>query len=72
MNVAALHKDIEILRDIAHHTRREGETMTKLTEKSRRDAKALKAFSTMGTLYLPATFIAVSTNFCVGADDMIH
>ena len=61
-----------MLRDIAHHARREGEIMTKLTEQSRRDGRALKAFSVLGTLYLPATFIAVSKSCRIGADDMSH
>ena len=55
-----LYKEIETLRDIAHHTRRDNETMTKLAEEGRRDGRALKALSVLGTLYLPATFIAVS------------
>ncbi|KAI4186532.1 MAG: hypothetical protein LQ348_004206 [Seirophora lacunosa] len=39
-------------------TRRENETMAKLAEQNRRDSRALKALSVLGTLYLPATFIA--------------
>lgn len=43
-------------------TRRENETMAKLAEQNRRDSRALKALSVLGTLYLPATFIAVSVS----------
>lgn len=59
-NGAALHKDIETLRDIAHHSKCESESLVKLAEQSRRDGRALKALSVLGTLYLPATFVAVS------------
>ncbi|KAL8995134.1 MAG: hypothetical protein Q9169_005077 [Polycauliona sp. 2 TL-2023] len=55
----ALQKDIESLRDIAHHTRRENEALVQLAEQSRNDGRALKALSVLGTLYLPATFVAV-------------
>ncbi|KAL8853066.1 MAG: hypothetical protein Q9221_002096 [Calogaya cf. arnoldii] len=55
---AALHEDIEQLRDTAHMTRRENEAITKLAEQNRRDSRALKALSVLGTLYLPATFSA--------------
>jgi len=58
-NGVALHKDIETLRDIAYHAKRENETLVKLAEQSRKDGRALKALSVLGTLYLPATFIAV-------------
>ncbi|KAL8717252.1 MAG: hypothetical protein Q9225_005484 [Loekoesia sp. 1 TL-2023] len=57
-NGVALHKDIEALRDIAYHSKRESETLVKLAEQSRKDGRALKALSVLGTLYLPATFIA--------------
>lgn len=59
---AALHKDIESLRDIAYHTRRENEALVRLAEQSRNDGRALKALSVLGTLYLPATFVAVRTS----------
>ncbi|KAL8840332.1 MAG: hypothetical protein Q9170_001347 [Blastenia crenularia] len=57
-NGAALHKDMESLRDIAHHTQRENEALVRLAEQSRKDGRALKALSVLGTLYLPATFVA--------------
>jgi len=57
-NSIALHKDIEALRDIANHSKRENETLVRLTAQSRKDGRALKALSVLGTLYLPATFIA--------------
>ena len=49
-----------MLRDTTQLTKRENATIAKLAEQNRRDSKALKAFSMLGTLYLPATFIAVS------------
>ena len=55
----ALHKDIEMLRDIANHSKRENETLVRLAAQSRKDGRSLKALSVLGTLYLPATFIAV-------------
>ncbi|KAL8661436.1 MAG: hypothetical protein Q9202_005618 [Teloschistes flavicans] len=55
---AALHKDIEMLRDIAFHSKRENETLVKLAEQSKKDGGALKALAVLGTLYLPPTFIA--------------
>ncbi|KAI4092258.1 MAG: hypothetical protein L6R37_007607 [Teloschistes peruensis] len=55
----ALHKDIETLRDIAFHSKRENETLVKLAEQSKKDGRALKALAVLGTLYLPPTFIAV-------------
>ena len=58
-NGIALHKDIETLRDIAYHSKRENETLVRLAEQSRRDGRALKALSVLGTLYLPATLVAV-------------
>ena len=58
----ALHKDIETLRDLAYHSKRESESLVKLAEQSRKDGRALKALSVLGTLYLPATLVAVSTN----------
>ena len=58
-NAIALHKDIETLRDIANHNKRENETLVRLAEQSRKDGRALKALSVLGTLYLPATLIAV-------------
>ncbi|KAL8689016.1 MAG: hypothetical protein Q9218_005214 [Villophora microphyllina] len=58
-NGVALHKDIETMRDIAYHSKRENETLVKLAEQGRKDGRALKALSVLGTLYLPATFTAV-------------
>ncbi|KAL8630575.1 hypothetical protein Q9189_003724 [Teloschistes chrysophthalmus] len=58
-NGVALHKDIETLRDIAFHSKRENETLVKLAEQSKKDGRALKALAVLGTLYLPPTFIAV-------------
>ena len=58
-NGAALQKEIETLRDIAYHSRRDNDALVRLAEQSRRDGRAVKALSVLGTLYLPATFIAV-------------
>lgn len=49
-----------MLRDIARQTRNENLAMTELTKQGRKDARSLKALSILGTLYLPATLIAVS------------
>ena len=58
-NGIALHRDIEALRDIANHSKRENETLVRLAEQSKKDGRALKALSVLGTLYLPATLVAV-------------
>ncbi|KAL8705415.1 MAG: hypothetical protein Q9201_001487 [Fulgogasparrea decipioides] len=57
-SAAALHKDVGLLRDVAFQSKEEGKAMTKLAQQNRSDTRSLKALSIIGTLYLPATFIA--------------
>ena len=71
-NGIALHKDIETLRDIADHSKRENETLVRLAEQTRRDGRALKALCVLGTLYLPATLIAVYSFSSIPKDDREH
>ncbi|KAL8719810.1 MAG: hypothetical protein Q9181_008016, partial [Wetmoreana brouardii] len=57
-NAAALHKDVGLLRDVAFQSKEEGKAITKLAQQNRSDTRSLKALSILGTLYLPATFMA--------------
>ncbi|KAL8773594.1 MAG: hypothetical protein Q9194_004301 [Teloschistes cf. exilis] len=54
----ALHKDVELLRDVALQSKQESKVMTKLAEQNRSDTRSLKSLSVLGTLYLPVTFLA--------------
>jgi hypothetical protein len=45
---------------VAFQSKEESKAMTKLAEQNRSDTRSLKALSMIGTLYLPATFLAVS------------
>lgn len=53
------------LRNVAHESQRESKSMTQLTEKSTKDAAAVKVLTIIGLIYLPTTIVAsfFSTQF---------
>ena len=57
---AALHRDVENLRDTAVDARNESEIVTRLAQQAQKDTRSLKAMTILGIMYLPATLIAVS------------
>jgi hypothetical protein len=57
------YKSIELVRDAAAHIQRENADLAMLTRQSRRDSMALKALTTVATVFLPASLIAVKPPF---------
>ena len=62
-NGSALHKHIEKLKENSYHMKHENETMASLAKQNQKDTRSFKALSVLGTMYQPATFIAVSHAF---------
>lgn len=61
----ALTGNVAVLGRIANDTKRENERMARISEQSSKDSRAMRVLTFVATLYLPATFMAVSSEICV-------
>ena len=55
-----MNQSLEALRGITYQTQKENNTLSRVALQTQKDSKALKALTTIATVYLPASLIAVS------------
>jgi hypothetical protein len=55
----ALMRDIEALQGIANDTRSQSKTIASIARQASRDSQSIKALTTVATMYLPASLLAV-------------
>lgn len=70
-NQQAMKDSLEVLRYISCQGREENVKLTGLATQAQLDSRMLKALTIVATMYLPATFLAVSTK-CYFADICLY
>ena len=55
----ALKRDIEALQGIGNDTRSQSKTIAGIAKQAGRDSQSIKALTTVATMYLPASLLAV-------------